>query len=360
MPTLLSTARKLDRGLFLVYAAIWALVWTVQVIASLQNDVERGLWRPYAAAFQATWTLGPAILVGIIALPLSQWSRHRAFSKVLGVHLLGALIFCFAWQALSFAAGWFFYGMDYAEATFKQTVLWRIIWGCLMYLGLNIGFSSILNAREARQNAMKAAQAEIARSKAEYSALRGKLNPHFLFNTLNTLVALTRIDPQQAEENLLRFSNLLRQLLDQQRHDQDVTSIAEEIAFVKEYVAIEKLRMGSRLNINWLIAPESESIEIPVLSLQPLIENAIIHGLAPQIHGGTLTIKVQQLEDGRTQIDVSDDGVGSDPQTQASKRAGLGIAAVRRRFELMFPRGFEMRQSTALGKGFSSTLIFRP
>ena len=131
--------------------------------------------------------------------------------------LLGALAFGVAWQALDFGVAWALFGADHATATFQQRVLWRAMWGVFVVRRDR----HRLRQRAARppraRAALAAAQAEAALVRAELAAISGKLNPHFLFNTLNSLIALTRKDPDAAEAALLRFSGMLRYVLDTER-----------------------------------------------------------------------------------------------------------------------------------------------
>jgi LytS/YehU family sensor histidine kinase len=227
-----------------------------------------------------------------------------------------------------------------------------MIWALFMYAGLVLGFTALINAREARRNAISAAQADSARSKAELSALRGKLNPHFLFNTLNTLIALTRKDAQRAEQNLIRFSGLLRHVLDNQRSGQDFCSVDQEVSFVRDYLELEKLRLGARLKVDWEVQPQALEARIPALGLQPLIENAIVHGIAPKINGGTIQITIKQVlknAESFLAINICDDGMGCD--LNDLKRSGLGVSAVKQRFELAYGDQLNFDMQSALNQG---------
>ena len=144
----------------------------------------------------------------------------------------GALVFVVLWQALDFASAWWFFGADHASATFQQQVLWRAMWGVFVYLAMVLGFGGALAARSAHRAAVTAARAEAALVRAELAAISGKLNPHFLFNTLNSLLMLTRRDPAEAEQTLLRFARMMRYVLDTSRGANDRVTLQEEIDFV--------------------------------------------------------------------------------------------------------------------------------
>jgi sensor histidine kinase YesM len=354
-----------DRALWLSYGLIWLVIWALHVLASLQSDVEQGQWRPAAAAFKASWTLWSAMLLGVFVIPVTQALYQKSILVNFGFHLLAAIVFSIAWQIASYAAGYTFYGSDYANATLEQTILWRLIWGVAVYGGLVAAFTALLNSKAARQSALAAEQAQSARVRAELSALRGKLNPHFLFNTLNTLIALTRRDPKIAEQNLLRFAGLLRHVLDNQRHGRDRCPLGNEIDFVRDYVELEKLRLGKRLNVVWYIDESALDVEVPALSMQPLVENAIVHGIAPKIEGGTLTISANiRLNADRSEtlvLSVADDGQGCsqeqlDKANNSNERQGLGVSAVRQRFALATNNQAKFLIITAPAAGFKTTI----
>ena len=129
-------------------------------------------------------------------------------------------------------------------------------------------------------------QAEL---RARLEALQARIRPHFLFNSMNTIASLISIDPQQAEEAVLDLSTLFRATLD--NHQSLLITLADEIALCRRYLNIERLRLGSRLRVEWSLDGCESTVKIPPLTLQPLIENAIYHGIQPLTAGGTITIQ---------------------------------------------------------------------
>ena len=202
---------------------------------------------------------------------------------------------------------------------------------------------------------LSAAQAESALARAELAAISGKLNPHFLFNTLNTLIALTRKDPRAAEAALLRFAGMLRYVLDSKRSAADRVALADEVQFVRDYLALESLRLGTRLDIRWQIDPATLQDEIPPLSLQPLVENSIVHGVAPRPQGGRISIRSGHADEGLA-LSIEDDGPGCDPASLDEGRTGaprgIGLAALKRRFALDYEGRARLHVRTAPGSGF--------
>ena len=340
------------------YAALCTLCWLLYAMAVTEWD--RGTWRLWDGVYEATLNLGPPIALGAFALPWVRWLQGRPRGSVapMLLHLAGALAFVVAWQLIDFVVALWLFGAEHATATFQQRVLWRAMWGVFAYGALVSGFGSALNARLAQRVAIGAARAEAALVRAELAAISGKLNPHFLFNTLNSLLILTRRDPLAAEQALLRFSRMMRYVLDTTRSAGDRVSLEDELDFVRDYLALESLRLGARLKVDWRIDPATLGDEIPPLTLQPLVENSIVHGIAPQIAGGTVTIASRR----RTGPDalaltVEDDGAGCRWPPLATSSSGVGLSALRRRFELDFDGRARLDVRSAPGTGFHVDIL---
>ena len=180
--------------------------------------------------------------------------------------------------------------------------------------------------RHATSHAAAAATARSEATAAQLAALQARLNPHFLFNALNTVAALVRTDPPAAERVVENLSDVLRATLE--RTAATTGTVKDEIAFVRSYLALEQERWKSRLSVTWNVADEALDQALPPLLLQPLVENALRHGLGGRLEGGAVRIDVT-LEKGELQIGVTDDGVGF-PQNW---REGTGLSSVRRRIE---------------------------
>jgi len=353
LPTL---PRGERRRFWLAYAAGCLLVWVLYVLAG--TEFQRGFWQIWEAAYQATLTLWAPMLLGTLVYPWVVWLHSRSRNSALTVLLHGAaaLLFAAAWLVADYLVAWLLFGADHAEATLIQSVLWRAIWGLFVYVPLVASFVAVLNARRARANAIAAAQAESALARAELSLITGKLNPHFLFNTLNSLIALTRKDARAAESGLLRFASMLRYVLDTKRSTEARVSLQEELDFVRDYLALEALRLGSRLTVHWELEAQTFGDEIPPLTLQPLVENSIIHGIAPRTQGGSIVISASR--DAMTHglnLSVRDDGQGCDParlDASPTSQRGIGLGALRRRFALDYEGRARLRIHTAPGAGF--------
>jgi two-component system LytT family sensor kinase len=171
---------------------------------------------------------------------------------------------------------------------------------------------------------------------ARLDALQRQINPHFLFNTLNSIAALVRNRPELAREMTVKLANILRALL--KDHDSYVP-LREELRFTDDYLDIEVVRYGAdKLRVEKEIDPRTLEIPVPSILLQPLIENSIKHGLEPRIHGGTVTLR-SSLHGDRMRIEVADDGVGMGNRPPSALRrdgAGIGMKNVQERLEVLY------------------------
>jgi LytS/YehU family sensor histidine kinase len=189
-------------------------------------------------------------------------------------------------------------------------------------------------------------------TQAELDALRARVSPHFLFNTLTTIAALTRTDPSRAHDLVVDFAEYFRDSLAQHA---EFVSLDEEMEHVEQYLRFEHARFGERLHVAFDVDPRARLALVPVMSVQPLVENAIMHGLAPKGGGGTVRV-VAHLDGDGTEIAVSDDGVGFVRGTPA-KHNGIGMDNVDQRLTKLFGPASGLRVTSAPGAG--TTVAFR-
>ncbi|MBS1805935.1 MAG: histidine kinase [Acidobacteria bacterium] len=191
---------------------------------------------------------------------------------------------------------------------------------------------------------------------ARLDALQRQINPHFLFNTLNSISALVRTRPELAREMTIKLANILRALL--KDHDTYVP-LRNELSFTDDYLDIEVVRFGAdKLHVEKEIDPDTLDVLVPSILLQPLIENSIKHGLEPRIHGGTVTLR-SKLEGDRVLIEVADDGVGMGDRPNTGIRrdgAGIGMKNVQERLEVLYGAQAEFKVVSNPGRGTSVTI----
>jgi two-component system LytT family sensor kinase len=203
---------------------------------------------------------------------------------------------------------------------------------------------------------------------ARLDALQRQINPHFLFNTLNSIASLVRSKPELAREMVVKLANILRVLL---KHREAFVPFEEELAFTDDYLDIEVVRFGDKLRVVKEIADETLPILVPSMLLQPLIENSIKHGLEPRIGVGTVTLRSMIVADGRLLIEVEDDGIGMDPELPesiarlgsqevragAGTGTGIGMRNVRERMEVLYGLQAEVEVVSRPGRGTKVRLV---
>jgi two-component system LytT family sensor kinase len=196
-----------------------------------------------------------------------------------------------------------------------------------------------------------------AAADAKLDALRAQINPHFLFNTLNTIASKSRTNPDEARQLLQRLADFFRYAIDQKSQ---FAEFAHEYFFVRTYLSLEKARFDTRLNLHYDVEPQVLPTRVPVLTIQPLVENAVKHGLAAKAGGGTVSLRarVDPLA-GAIKIQVKDDGVGMEPDvlravvdgTYRSDSGGVALRNIHQRLDGLYgPRyRFDIRSSPSKG-----------
>jgi LytS/YehU family sensor histidine kinase len=206
-----------------------------------------------------------------------------------------------------------------------------------------------------RQGELHAAQLSAQLAQAQLHALRTQLHPHFLFNTLNAIAALVHRDPEAADRMIARLSDLLRLTLEGLGVQQ--VRLAQEIEFLKGYLEIEQARFGERLKVEMQIAPELLAARIPYLILQPLVENAIRHGIAPCSQAGRVVIRAES-EKGMLVLEVRDNGPGLATGSGTPVRQGMGLTNTRTRLEKLYGEHQRFEIKNGSNGGFVVTLAF--
>ncbi len=210
------------------------------------------------------------------------------------------------------------------RAALADLVYWSLVGVC----------QAITNFRSSQERERRAAELEARLASAKLQALRTQLNPHFLFNTLNSIAALVYVDPRAADEMLGDLSELLRRSLDSME-EQEVP-LAQELEFIGAYVSIEQKRFGERLRVEQSIPDELRKALVPALMLQPLVENAIRHGIEPRRGSGLISIEAKQ-EDKHLHLIVRDDGRGlPGADLNSSGRRGIGLANTKARLQGLY------------------------
>ncbi len=283
---------------------------------------------------EVTLLCAPLCMVYAIAC-LSPWYLCRVLPlrkgpalKILAYHLVAAAVAAFFWTRLArFLASL----LDSYHPGFEHRLTPHVPLffgvGVLLYglaVALHYTYLQFESAREAieREHALRVLARE-----AELKALKAQINPHFLFNCLNSISALTSVDPGQAREMCIRLSDFLRNTL--RLGERTSIPFGDELALVRTYLDVEQVRFGSRLRVEQDIGELCDRCVVPPLLLQPLVENAVKHGIASLVDGGFIRIRAH-VSNEVLRVSVEND---FDPDNPSPKRSGLGLANVRNRIE---------------------------
>lgn len=189
---------------------------------------------------------------------------------------------------------------------------------------------------------------EFRLAQAQLQALRMQLHPHFLFNTLNAIAELVHSDPQAADRSIVSLSDLLRFSLESEKA-QEVT-LKKEIDFLEKYVEIQRTLMRDRLNVRINIDPETLDACVPNMLLQPLVENAIKHGIAPRPEGGNIEVYARRL-DGKLCVEITDDGLGMSDTAEQEQHSGVGLINTKERLRHLYGAAHAFNLSSFPGRG---------
>jgi len=208
--------------------------------------------------------------------------------------------------------------------------------------GYFIRMHSQLRAQERRsaQLALEKSQLEAGLKQAQLEVIRARLNPHFLYNSLQNISAMAKQDPQTASRMLARLGDILRTVLRQDSRPE--STLAEEMELAQAYVALEQMRFGDRLKATFNVPPELRPAMVPCFILQPLIENAVIHGLRGIRKTGIIDIAAAKEGD-RLVLTVTDNGAGLPEQEPPALKTGFGLGSTAERLSNMYPGAHEFR-----------------
>ena len=269
------------------------------------------------------------VAIAVSALPVVmlcrrlEWS-HAACWWFLPMHVGAAIGFSLLWHAVFAVVSAL--PSVFAGAAFTPNWLegparrWQLFTAVFIYL-------AVAAATYLAQAARDWQRAVALQHEAESAAMRAQLDPHVLFNTLHSLLELVRSGDARADDAIDRFARLARYVSEGRAAGRDLVPLADEWRVVEDYLALEALRLGSRLSHTLTLDPTVASTPIPALTLQPLVENAIVHGIAPRAGAGTLAVRADRDGDVLA-ITVVDDGLGAAARTAGS---GRGLSLVRRR-----------------------------
>ena len=333
-------------AVWLVYGIFISFADQVDLLAAGRFDGQRWML--------TILSMLPSALLLALAWPLTGYFERRGYrlTAIIGIHIPTA----FAFSVLSQTPFW----MSFHTGRPVSWYVWPLLYHALTYL-LGAGIFHLIRASErAHRQALAMKDAQNLLVTSELSALRNKLNPHFLFNTLHSIIALTQRNPAAAQEALFHFSDMLRYVLDTERSGSDRVTLDAELDFVRDYLELEQLRLGERLQVEWDLDEDAGDYPLPALSLQPLVENSIKHAFNPHSRPGLMRIRTRRdPASGALTMTVSDSGPGADPAAIAAS-SGLGLRTIERRLQLDYGSRAALQVRSAPGAGFSVSVTIPP
>lgn len=297
---------------------------------------------------------------GLIALLIAQFDRRLPFTDLqfgrrLLAHIPGSLVLtslCLYVQAGLKAL----LGLGPVQAVVDPGVFLQSV-NSGMFLWVWIIYWLILGAWLAREYQERFRRSELQRERterlstqAQLRSLRLQIDPHFLFNALNAISSEVEADPVSARNMIEHLGNLLRLTLDS--NDRQLVPLFEELSFLDHYLAIQRIRFGDRLRFEQVIDEDVRHVLVPSMTIQPLVENSIRHGLSQKAKGGLVRVAARRSDDQHIRITVEDDGVGLPADWCPGKSLGLGLSITAQRLAALYPRQdsvFDVRRRSGGG-----------
>ena len=317
-----------------------ALAWTIVGCVFAVPDLAAGMdWQQALLLSLTLWwcwgMLTPLILWVDRQIPVSKKQLARRVLAHILPSLLVTSLYVYLLGAVRAALGMHEWrGLPTAGFLFNS-LRGLFLWNCLIYWFILGVWQAYRYYEHYIASELRLERLEKSFSEARLNALRMQLDPHFLFNALNTISSQLERDPKLARRMIEHLGDLLR--LSLASRDRQEVPLVEEIAFLEHYLAIQKIRFGDHLQIETQIAPDVKYASVPCLFVQPLVENAIRHGISRRASGGTVIVSAQR-DGNRLDIRVLDDGVGL-PSGWTLENSGVGLSVTRQRIAALYPEG---------------------
>jgi signal transduction histidine kinase len=330
---------------WIAYAAVWltfALVWALAGAASSGTSASEAL--PYALlAMGSAAVMGIAIWLITARVP-PDWRSIRFYLT----HGAGVAVFCVvystSWMLFDVVEGRFAAAVEQLRAS--PVLLWNVLMGSWLYIMIAACAYAIRGQQRLRAQEAAAAEARLLTERAQLAALRAQVNPHFLFNALHSIGALVTINPVLADRALEQLGDMLRYVLSAEEE----VLLSQEWRFTSDYLAIEELRLGDRLRVQAHVDDRAVLVLVPPLILQPLVENAVRHGISNRPQGGEVRITAR-VDGDELHLEVADDGCGN----VGGGGSGFGLESVRRRLAAIYGERATVRVDRA-SSGFAVSI----
>jgi two-component system, LytTR family, sensor kinase len=318
------------------------------------------------AGLAVTWTqavnyaLGDWYVFAVLSIPAVWLARRFNFetgnrARSLAIHLAGSVLFSLAYMVLRAWVGRWQSEASFTEA-FQPLLVKTWLFNLLIYWVIVAVSFAFDYSRKFRERELRAVELEKRLAQAKLQALQMQLNPHFLFNTLHSISALMHQDTDAADRMIARLSDLLRAALESS--DTREVTLRDELEMLQRYLEIEQIRFGPRLTVMIDIAPETLDARVPNLILQPLVENAICHGIEPHAKQGRIELRARRAASDLA-LEVCDNGGGLRKDEPAED--GVGLSNTRARLQALYGKahGFDLRDAPGGGFQVRLTIPFR-
>ncbi|HPQ98427.1 MAG TPA: histidine kinase [Saprospiraceae bacterium] len=287
---------------------------------------------------QTLWGfIAPLVYWALLQFPVGKGTTSWRWAQAIGFSMVIAMFH----EIMSYVVWWVPYHLTgYEKITWEmiRNTSVRIPAGFIgqwvEYWVLYLVFAGIDSSRKFKQKELELVRLESQRNQSQLDALRLQLQPHFLFNTLNTISSLVDIDPKAAQTMVRKLGDLLRGLL--ATHENHLIPFEKELEFVRNYLDIEQVRFNDRLRIDYDIDPGTHGVLVPAFILQPLMENALKHGFSGRLEACTIRVSAKWCDGDRLCLKVADDGKGATEAFADLFQKGIGLRNVKERLELIY------------------------
>jgi len=332
----------------------WSVWWVFYAILFSHNT---GLLMIFSM-FYSLLSVIPLFLLSLLLWPICRKLKFTRTPKILFIliHLVGANLYTVLWLALNFGSIYLIYGYMLRHMfDVWNTMGWQYPSGITFYLMVTGGYYSLIYYQEIKLRERKEVQLQLLLRDAQLNALKNQMNPHFLFNSLNSINALITAHPEKARSMLVRLSDLLRLSLTTQTRA--FVPLHTELEFAHSYLEIEKIRLGKRLSYSEQVADDLRDAEVPVMILQPLLENAIKHGIAPSTRRGSVRLQIEDSLSGlviQVQNSVAEGVLGEGNGTSTGN--GVGLENLKKRLSTIYGNNFRMEHGWLPDGNFRVTI----
>lgn len=323
-------------GRLLIAAVGWTVLGVMFALPTLMTKQFSQELKMYFAQFWA-WGLVTPLIIGFDRrLPFSGKQLGMRVMAHLAASPILTLVGFYLMRALRVALGTDPPSSLYPNQVFSRMMIGWQLWFWLIYWIVAGAIQAYQYYERYMNTELRLEKLEHSFSEARLNALRMQLDPHFLFNALNTISSHVERDPKLTRRMIEHLGDLLRMSLESK--DKQEVPLAEELAFLEHYLEIQKIRFGDQLRVVMDVAPEVKYAAVPSMFIQPLVENAIRHGISRRAAGGTIVVRAKPLGE-RLEVRVLDDGVGLPVGWRLEQSEGLGLSITRQRIAGLHPNG---------------------